>query len=195
MGRIGGVAGLAGFGYGSFNGNRAQVELVYIDANRKNRKTEQFMGAILSCGYGEVNDNSVDVEGYASVYGFVHNGGVVGMYHVHRKEDEKSLFHVTGNSASAVIRFFERTDSRRAYCKPIVGEKLNKPVVIEDNTTVAFEKIESKKYKVNLVPEAHADPEHITVTILPTQSAFGYTTYICKDCGYEYRADFIAPLQ
>ncbi len=194
-GRMGGVAGLVGFGYGRFENNKVEAELVFIDANHKNKKTEEFLGGILACGYGDIKNNSVDVEGYASVYGFVHNGGVVGMYHVHHKEDKDIQGEVTGNSARAAIRFFERTDSRRAYCKAIVGEKLNRTVVIENNTTVDFKRIESKNYRVNLVPEVDENPDYLTDIISPTKEGFGYTMYTCKDCGYTYKGNFIPPLQ
>lgn len=192
-GRIGGVAGLVGFGSGQFDGNWADVELVFIDDNRKT-KCEEFLGAILACGYGDVRDNQVKLSAYASVHGYVHNGGLVGMYHVHVKKDEERVGYVTGNSVEAVIRFFEHVaGDRRAYCKPFVGEKLNRPVQIEDNRELSFEKIESKKYKVNLVPEVHEDPDYITVTVQPTDIAFGYTMHTCTQCKYTYMEDYVAP--
>ncbi len=192
-GRIGGVAGLVGFGYGQFDNNSTDVELVFVDDNRKT-KCEEFLGAILACGYGDVRDNRVKLSGYASVHGYVHNGGLVGMYHVHVKQDEEREGYVTGNRVEAVIRFFEHVaGDRRAYCKPFVGEKLNRPVQIEDNEEISFEKIESKKYKVNLLPEVHENPDYITVTVQPTDIAFGYTMHTCTQCKHTYSTDYVAP--
>ena len=157
MGRIGGVAGLVGFGYGQFDNNRADVELVFVDDNRKT-KCEEFLGAILACGYGDVRNNQVKLSGYASVHGYVHNGGLVGMYHVHIKRDER-VGYVTGNSVEAVIRFFEHvTGDRRAYCKPCVAKSSTAPCRLRITAKYPLRRLKARNTRSTCCPRCMKTP-------------------------------------
>lgn len=188
-----GVAGLVGFGLVTVKDCAADVELVFVDTNRK-IKCEEFLAAILACGYGDVEGCEVKLSGYASVYGYVHNGGIVGMYHVHRKEDEKRKGFVRGNTVDAHIRFFEKVADRRAYCKAYVGEKLYKHLTISKNKTIRFKSTEVRKYKNPLLPEKDEDPIYNHVVTPPTEQDWGYTTYTCQSCGYSYTDQYVLPL-
>lgn len=187
-----GVAGLVGFGKVYVKDCKADVELVFVDTNRK-IKCEQFLGGILACGYGDIEGCEVKLSGYASVYGYVHNGGLVGMYHAHDKTDEKRKGYIRGCSVDAFITFFERNNDRRAYCKAYAGEKLNKAVDISKNKTIRFKSKEVRKYNKPLLPEKDANPIYNFVTTPATADGWGYTTYTCLNCSYSYTDDYVAP--
>ena len=51
------------------------------------------------------------------------------------------------------ITFFEKNRDRRAYCKGIIGERLNKYVKMDRNDDSGFERNEIKKYDQILLPE------------------------------------------
>ena len=116
-----GVAGLIGYGCGKIERCNADVELVFEDRNRDSR-CEEFMGGILACGIADIRACMVDIDGYDSCHGYVHNGGVVGMYyHCRTKYDAGA---VSDNIVSGQIHFFEDNPDRRAYCKAVIGEDL-----------------------------------------------------------------------
>lgn len=190
--RMAGVAGLVGFGKVMVKDCKTDVELVFVDTNRK-LKVEQFLGGILACGYGDIEGCEVKLQGYASVFGYVHNGGLVGMYHVHTKEDEQRKGYIRGCSVDAYITFFERNSDRRAYCKPYAGEKLNKLVDISKNKTVSFKSKEVRKYGKPLLPEKDANPIYNFVTTPATAEGWGYTSHSCLSCGYSYTDDYVEP--
>lgn len=188
-----GVGGLVGFGLVQVKDSKADVELVFVDTNKR-VKCEQFLGGILACGYGDIEGCTVKLQGYASVFGYVHNGGLVGMYHVHRKADEKRKGYVKGCSVDAFITFFERNDNRRAYSKAYLGEKLNKLVKLSDNQTIAFQSKEVRKYKTPLLPEKDENPAYQAAVTPPTADSWGYTTYTCPECGYSYTDEYVEPV-
>ena len=151
--KMGGVAGIVGFGTGSITDSEADVTLIYADTNTK-KKCEQFLGGALAAGYMDCKNVKVRIDGYASVYGYAHCGGVIGMFRQHEKRTKANgNSAVCGCAASGQITFFERNSDRRAYCKGIIGERLNKYVKLSDNDDSGFTRNEIKKYDQILLPE------------------------------------------
>ena len=151
--KMGGVAGIVGFGTGSITDSEADVTLIYADTNTK-KKCEQFLGGALAAGYMDCKNVKVRIDGYASVYGYAHCGGVIGMFRQHEKRTKANgNSAVCGCAASGQITFFERNSDRRAYCKGIIGERLNKYVKLENNDDSGFTRNEIKKYDQILLPE------------------------------------------
>jgi hypothetical protein len=187
-----GVAGLVGSGYGTISGCSADVELVIVDGNRA-IKCEEFLGGILGAGYFDIDHCTVKLTGYASVHGYVHNGGVMGMYKIYTAKDRKHAGHVQNCSADARITFFEHNNDRRAYCKAIIGEKLNKSLDVSNNTVISFESHETRDYNTVLLPEMCQSPVYTAAIIPPAVSDYGYTKYTCKGCGYTYTDDYVHP--
>ena len=184
-----GVAGLAGFGCGSFDRCDAKVELIFEDRNFDSR-CEEFMGGVLACGIAEINACMVEIDGYDSCHGYVHNGGLVGMYyHCGTKYDSGP---VNNNIIEGRIRFFEDNPDRRAYCKAVIGESLSKPTQTNSNFD-AFLRDEVKKFDVVLLPEQCAEPSYQDTVVPPTGGRWGYTKHVCSVCGYHWTDTYTAP--
>ncbi len=188
-----GVAGLVGFGHGAISGCSADVELVLVDGNRS-IKCEAFLGGILGAGYFDMEDCHVKLNGYASVHGYVHNGGVIGMYKVYVVADKMRKGYIKGCSVDAHISFFEHNSDRRAYCKAVIGEKLNKYLLVDDNIIVSFDSHETRDYRTDLMPEACASPLYTAEVVPPPETEYGYTRYVCQGCGYAYTDDYVHPI-
>ncbi len=184
-----GVAGLAGYGWGVFDKCSADVELVFEDRYR-NGHCEQFMGGVLSCGMATIRDCSVTIDGYDSCHGYVHNGGVVGMfYHCGLKYSHKD---VTGNRVQGQIHFFEHNKDRRAYCTGIIGERLSGCRTYTDNKA-KFKRDETFNYTKVLLPETCEAPRY-TETVTPSGCAdWGYTVHTCEGCGYHWTDSYTPP--
>ena len=107
----------------------------------------------MACGYPNIENCTIIMEGYASIHGYVHNGGMVGMHHIHTAIQDQPTY-VKNNVVDAEITFFEHNNDRRAYCKVYVGEKLNRFLTISDNTTLNYVKTELIDYNTVLLPGA-----------------------------------------
>jgi hypothetical protein len=187
-----GVAGIAGSGSGTISNCTSDVELVIVDTNRS-LKCEEFLGGIAGAGYFDIENCTVNLDGYASVHGYVHNGGVMGMYKIYMSDERSHKGYVRGNTVDARITFFEHNNDRRAYCKAVIGEKLNVYLTPENNTVTAFESVETRDYKTVLLP-ATCPMEEYTVTVIPpTDTDFGYTLYTCPASGYTYTDHYVRP--
>ena len=152
-GKMGGVAGLVGFGTGSISDSTADLTLIYADTDKK-KKCEQFLGGAVADGFMDVTGVTVRINGYASVYGYAHCGGLIGMHRQHEKRTRaNAITHVSGNTVTGEITFFEKNRDRRAYCKGIMGERLNKYVKMENNDDSGFTRNEIRKYDEILLPE------------------------------------------
>lgn len=187
-----GVSGLVGYGSGTITDCTVDTELVFIDTN-KNTDCEEFLGGVLACGYADISGCTASVRGYASVHGYVHNGGLVGMYHIHPRTVRHAGF-VKDNSVDAWITFFENISSRRAYCKAVIGEKLNNTVSVRRNTVISFTSIETKDFYTVLQPDNCPDPSYTETVIPPSCDTFGYSAFSCQTCGYTYKDDYTAPV-
>ena len=190
--RMCGVAGIVGFGHGTVSGCTADMELVFVDGDTS-VNCEEFLGGILACGYSDIESCTVTLKGYASVDGYVHNGGIVGMYYVYNTAEKTRPGYVRGCSVDAAIYFYEDNTDRRAYCRAEVGEVLNHYVTISGNTVVYFENGETFDYDTVLLPEQCVNPTYTETVTAPTCTEFGYTTFTCTQCGYTYTDDYVCP--
>ncbi len=181
--RIFGVGGVVGYGSGAIKNCQVDVTLICTDTDA-NTKDEQFLGGVYATGFMDVEDCQVTIDGYVSDHGYVHNGGIVGMYMEYPFGVGKSGY-IMRNSVTGKITFFEDNPDRRAYCKAIIGEALASRYYVEGNTE-DFQRDERWDTSAELRPEMCPNPAyHETVTI-PGCSTYGYTQYRCKTCGYTY---------
>lgn len=188
-----GVSGIAGFGYGSISDCETDITLVYVDGNAANVKCEQFLGGLLATGYSDIENCIVDIKGYASIHGFAHNGGLVGMYFVHTS-DTGHEGYVRDSVVNGFISFFENNTNRRAYCSAYVGEKMNYLVSITGNTN-SFTRDERFDYETILLPNTCENPEYKQTVTESTFTQMGYTTYQCKTCDYSFVEDYTFPVK
>lgn len=191
-GRMCGVGGLVGFGYGNIDSCYVDAELVIVDENTKTN-CEEFLGGIVACGYPNIYNCDVKLQGYASVHGYVHNGGLIGMHHIHDRSRKSRVTYIKNTSVSAYITFFEDNTDRRAYCKKYVGERLHNEVEITGCKTVSYKSKEVKNYNVNLFPEKCKSPQYVSEIIPYTCTDAGYTIHSCSECGYSYTDSYTLP--
>lgn len=186
-----GLGGIVGFNLCTvITGCAAEAELLFIDRN-PDVLCEEFLGGIYASGCGTVGDCTVLLRGYADIYGYAHNGGVVGMYKRVRGYTGK-VQTVHGTSVDAEIRFFEVTPSKRAYCKPIIGEDSAGECHVTRNQMLHFDYTYEREAKP-MRPESCETPAYTAAVTEPTCSEWGYTTYTCSACGYSYRDDYVLP--
>lgn len=195
QGIMGGVAGMIGYGYGVLEAPVADVTLVYIDDEQRTDKSESFLGGVTACGYTSIQRGNITLDGYASVRGYAHNGGIIGMAHYPGDRKDQQKCYLRYNTVNVSIRFFEINDDRRAYCRQEIGENLHELFSIYKTTRKRFKSIEYKKDRSILTPEKCETPDYHKTVTAPTQKDFGYTTYTCAGCQYAYTDDYVAPLE
>ena len=181
--RMFGVGGIIGYGSGLIEQTDADVTLICTDTDRATRD-EQFLGGAYAAGYIDLNECNVKIDGYDSDHGYVHNGGLVGMYILYPK-GLKYKGYITNNTVSGKITFFEDNKDRRAYCKEIVGEIMNWTFTNKGNKA-DFKRDEIFDYSVDLRPDMCVDAVHTETVTEPGCNTFGYTTVTCGSCGYSY---------
>jgi hypothetical protein len=186
-----GTGGLVGFGDGTISHCTVNTTQVMTDVN-PSIKCEQFLGGVLSCGYSDIEDCDVTLLAYDSVIGYVHNGGIVGMHHIHNKGDYGHAGYVKNNTIDAVINFFENNTDRRAYCVATIGETLNAYVKNTGNKVTNFVNGETKDYSTILKPHYCTNPEYTESVTAGSCDSFGYTTYTCKNSDYSYKDNYTA---
>lgn len=184
-----GIGGIAGFGCGKISDCAVDTELVFEDRNT-NSRCEQFMGGVLACGAADIDNNFVSVHGYDSCSGYVHDGGLVGMYYACGMQTDANS--VCDNVISGYIRFFENNPDRRAYCGPAFGEYLHMPYYFHGNTD-GFSRLETWDYDTVLSPETCDSPDYAESVMQPDCSSWGFTTRTCKGCGYTIVENYTAP--
>lgn len=152
-GKMTGVGGIVGYGTGSITHSEADVTLVFVDTNEK-KKCEQYLGGAVANGFMDCINVTVQIDGYASVSGYAHCGGLIGMHRQHEKRtNENAITHIDDCTVAGMITFYEHNSDRRAYCKGIIGERLNKYVKMNHNDDSGFVRNEIKKYDQLLLPE------------------------------------------
>ena len=187
-----GVGGVVGYGNGSVKNCKIDITLVSVDTDVEN-KDENFLGGVLGAGYLDIDDCNVIIDGYDSNHGYVHSGGLVGMYilYPYGTDYEGSI---TGNTITGTINFFEDNVDRRAYCKGLIGEVMNWTFAAGSNDYTDFVRNEVFDYYTNLYPEG--DRDNVTKTeelIVPTTITPGYTI-ISYATGYSYNTDYVLPV-
>lgn len=184
-----GIAGFVGYGAGDFGYCRADVELIFEDRNLTSR-CEQFMGGILACGLPNIEDCTVVIDGYDSCHGYVHNGGLVGMYY-YCGMPVRGL-SVRRNEITGQISFFEDNPDRRAYCTATLGEEMSVPGNYYSNTA-DFQRNETKDYSKVLLPEKCEEPEVNFTLTSPTCTEWGNVYHECAVCGYHWTDSYFPP--
>ncbi|MDE7254511.1 MAG: hypothetical protein K2O32_16435 [Acetatifactor sp.] len=181
--RMFGVGGIVGYGNGLIEQTGADVTLICIDTDADTRD-EQFMGGAYAAGYLDLNECNIVIDGYDSDHGYVHNGGLVGMYIFYPKGTSHEG-RITNNTVQGRIRFFEDNTDRRAYCREYLGEVMSWNLKNSDNSAV-FERDEVFDYTIDLRPDMCVDASHTETVTEPGCNTFGYTTITCGGCGYAY---------
>jgi hypothetical protein len=145
-----GTGGIAGFGSGNLDNITTDVTLVCVDTDAAVRD-EQFMGGIYADGYINVSDCIVNIDGYISEHGYVHSGGITGLYILYPVTGSY-VADIAGNTINGKITFFEDNTDRRAYCKAVAGERMNLYSTSAANTD-NFVRNEVYDYTVDLKPD------------------------------------------
>ncbi len=149
-----GTGGVIGFAKASaVDSCGVNATLILTDMDRS-VLDENFLGGAYAAGYGSVMNSRILLDAYDSCHGYVHSGGLVGMYYPYGYSyDAAPASSFTGNTVAGAIHFFEDTPSRRAYCEATIGEIMNWNIVRERNTTKEFVRDEVFSYDVDLSPE------------------------------------------
>ena len=184
-----GVGGVAGYGAGTVADCAVAAELVFEDRNFDSR-CEEFLGGVLSCGIATITGCTVDVQGWDSCHGYVHNGGMVGMYY--HCGTGAAAGPVSGNAVRGQITFFEDNWDRRAYCSAIIGETLSYPAAQTGNTT-DFQSNEVWTYDRVLLPEQCETPSYVETVTEPGCDTWGSTEHRCETCGYHWTDSYTPP--
>ncbi|MBQ9489824.1 MAG: hypothetical protein IJU80_07825, partial [Lachnospiraceae bacterium] len=153
--RMFGVGGIIGYGCGEINDCSTDVTLVCIDTDATT-KDEQFMGGVCAAGYPDMHRNQIAIRGFDSDHGYVHDGGLVGMYMFYPK-GKKYRGSITDNYVSGKITFYEDNKNRRAYCNGFIGEIMNWDFENGRNKD-DFVRDEVYTYDIDLMPHACENP-------------------------------------
>lgn len=193
-----GTGGIAGYGKGLIENTTANVTLICVDEDVE-YKEEQFMGGAYAAGFINLVGNQIHIEGYDSDHGYVHDGGLVGMYIIY--EDEDFYGQITGNTVNGFITFYEDNEDRRAYCEAFIGEIMDWSFETDDfdeDNFVRDELFEEDFYDwdnetyIILQPHSCDEPDMESVVVASTETEYGYTEYRCKNCDYSYRTAYTA---
>ena len=184
-----GTGGIAGFGNGTIENTAADVTLVCIDQDVED-KDEQFMGGAYAAGYIDLRNNAVRIDGYDSDHGYVHDGGLAGMYILY-PYDNGYAGAILGNTVEGMITFFEDNEDRRAYCEAYIGEIMNWTFAYDEEfEDWNFIRNEIFEYDTDLLPHSCPNPQMTETKTEATGTENGYTEYVCDNCGYTSRAQF-----
>ena len=187
-----GTGGAAGFGTGVITDCKVDADLSFAD--RSDRSTdlrcEQFMGGLLACGNADLLKNTVAIQGFDSCWGYVHNGGLVGMHYRWVKEHHRG--QICDNTVNGTITFFENNPHRRAYCAAFGGELMTYPSKMLRNRS-EFKRNELYNQKKELPDHNCQAPDFTHTPKAHTEKNWGYTLHSCNTCGYEYRDHYQAP--
>ncbi|MBO4347139.1 MAG: hypothetical protein J5840_05835, partial [Lachnospiraceae bacterium] len=179
-----GVGGIVGYGGdGSIKSTNADVTLICIDHDKENRD-EQFMGGGYSAGYLDVDKCFIKIDGYDSDHGYVHDGGLVGMYILYPFGNNYAGY-INNTRVEGMITFFEDNTDRRAYCKDFMGEVMNWTYEYVGNSS-DFKPNETKDYSKDLLPYYISDSELKSETVEGNCDEFGYTVYTSEADNYSF---------
>jgi len=180
-----GTGGIVGFGSGDLDNVITDVTLICVDTD-KVTKDEQFMGGAYGAGFMNIRGCTIKIDGYDSDHGYVHDGGLSGMYMVYPYD--LSLTYkgeVTNNKVYGMITFYEDNKDRRAYCAASMGEVMNWTYSYSGFGS-DFKRNETYDYSVTLKPDMCANPAYTDTVTAATANTLGLTTHQCNSCGYAY---------
>lgn len=184
-----GVSGLIGYARCAVAKTNIRADVVLVDRNNQ-QSCEEFGAGVLACGFADIYDCKAATDIYASVHGYCHNGGLIGMQLRHGYQHRRVL---SNNSVWVRINFFEHTKSRRAYANAFVGEMLGETISYRNNKKPYFKIRESKDYNTELYPCRCSVPCTQEI-VAPTETGVGYTINTCPQCGYTYNGSYVARL-
>ena len=78
-GRMFGVGGVLGYGNAVIRNCKVDVTLINTDLDAAHRD-EEFLGGICAAGYPDIDACEITLAGFLSDHGYVHSGGLVGMF-------------------------------------------------------------------------------------------------------------------
>ena len=184
-----GVGGIVGYGgNGSIKETSADVTLICVDHDRENRD-EQFMGGAYSAGFLDVDHCYIKIDGYDSDHGYVHDGGLVGMYILYPLGNNYAGY-INNTRVEGMITFFEDNTDRRAYCKDFIGEVMNWTYEYVGNSS-DFTRNEIKDYSKDLQPHYCEGNSYDSEVFEGNCESFGFTGYTCKECGeYAFKTNY-----
>lgn len=144
------------------------------------------MGGAYAAGFLNIRNCKINIDGYDSDHGYVHDGGLVGMYMVYPYDLSLTYAgEVLNNEVYGQITFYEDNTDRRAYCKANMGEVMNWTYAYS-GFKYDFDANETFDYSVTLLPEKCDNPVYNDTVTEPTVTDFGFTTHTCQGCGYTY---------
>lgn len=176
-----GLGGVAGYGSGAIEKTTVEVTLITVDTVPDIRG-EQFLGGVYGTGFIDSKDNTVQIDGYVSEYGYVHCGGITGLY-MQQPLGAGVSGRMTGNTVKGKITFFEHNEDRRAYCAAYAGETLAQTYV-RNNNKDNFQRKEIWNDTAELRPCTCENPTYEEKVREASCNTYGYTTYVCTGCGY-----------
>lgn len=182
-----GVGGVAGYGIGRIARCTVDMTLLTVDTDTSTL-AEQFLGGAFATGFIDTEDNHITIDGYVSEFGYVHSGGICGLY-VQQPLGRGVSGRQTGNTVLGKITFFEKNKDRRAYCAAFAGETLALTYV-RGNNDQDFKRQEIWNDTTELRPCSCAHPTYNEEKVEPTCNTFGYTAYECVGCGYIHRDNY-----
>ncbi|MCR4648461.1 MAG: hypothetical protein K5776_05210 [Lachnospiraceae bacterium] len=183
-----GTGGIVGYGgNSSITNTKADITLICIDHDAENRD-EQFLGGAYSAGFIDVDKCSIKIDGYDSDHGYVHNGGLVGMYILYPLGNNYAGY-INNTRVEGMITFFEDNTDRRAYCKDFMGEVMNWTYEYVGNSS-DFKPNETKDYSKDLLPYYCSDSELKSETFDGSCEEFGYTLYTSEADNYSFKGDY-----
>lgn len=187
-----GAGGLSGYMDScTVSGVNVDAEIAVNDTD-KTTVSEEFIGGLFASGRGRINDCRVKLRAWASVHGYVHNGGFAGMaFWVHTGDDYKQ--RISRSVSDTKITFFEDAPSRRAYAGAFIGENLGSNCYVGSCREEHFKKQEVRSYDAPLLPEACETPVIQQTVTAPSCERWGYTDFLCASCGHAYRAAYTQP--
>lgn len=179
--QIFGLGGIAGYGLGAIANCEVDVVMICTDTD-KETKDEQFLGGVYSTGYIDVTETNVKIQGYISDYGYVHSGGIVGMY-MQYPIGEGKRGYIQHNYVEGSINFFECNNDRRAYCDAFAGEVLAVSYNLSQNMQ-RFQRKEVWTYDKEMRPCMCEDSEIMEYTLPGKCTRYGRTETECMECAF-----------
>lgn len=190
--RMFGMGGIAGYGTGEIAGCNTNMTLICVDTDAAT-KDEQFLGGAYGAGFIQVTDCQIRLDAYISEHGYVHSGGITGMFLYYPLGDGQTG-RIRNNHVAGKITFFEDNSDRRAYCDPFIGEIMVFSAFYLDGNTHDFTEDEQRDYTRELRPEMCENPVYTQTVTEGACTDFGCTTYTCQGCGYSYTDHYTLPV-